>query len=79
MSKLIDLTGQRFGRLTVKERAGTYISPADLSKAATWLCECDCGNTTVVLGRNLRTGGTKSCGCFCREASRQRMKERWSK
>lgn len=38
MSRLIDLTGQRFGRLTVIERAGS-----DIRKQALWMCVCDCG------------------------------------
>ena len=67
MSKLIDLSGKRFGRLTVIERYGTYISPADESKAVTWLCRCDCGAKTVVLGSNLKSGRSQSCGCLRRE------------
>ena len=57
MSRYIDLTGQRFGKLVVKEYA-----PSDGRKGAFWLCQCDCGNTTVVAGQELRRGGTKSCG-----------------
>lgn len=60
-NKLMDLTGQRYGRLTVVER--------DFSKRTTaWKCICDCGNTTVVTSKNLRTKGysTKSCGCLNR-------------
>ena len=67
MSKLIDLSGKRFGRLTVIERYGTYISPADERKAVTWLCRCDCGAKTVVLGSNLKSGRSQSCGCLRRE------------
>ena len=75
MSKLVDLTGQRYGRLTVIKRAGTY-TPADgFGKAATWLCRCDCGSEVVVLSRNLRSGNTQSCGCYCSE----RTKQRWAK
>ncbi len=50
----IDLTGQRFTRLLVKEYAGKK----------KWLCVCDCGTERVVAGDNLRLGRTKSCGCF---------------
>ena len=49
MSRYIDLTGQRFGKLVVKEYA-----PSDGRKGAFWLCQCDCGNTTVVAGQELR-------------------------
>lgn len=54
MGKYIDLTNQKFGRLTVLH----YINNG------TWLCKCDCGNTKEVKGRNLRDGITKSCGCL---------------
>ncbi len=58
MPPLKDLTGMKFGQLTVLERAektayGQY----------QWLCQCECGNKTVVVGQNLRTNSTKSCGC----------------
>lgn len=63
MGKLIDLTGQRFGRLTVIERANNYISPKGEPKAR-WICLCDCGNVAEVNGNDLRKGHTKSCGCL---------------
>jgi hypothetical protein len=58
MSKFIDLTGQKFNRLTVLKRIE--------SKQTKWLCECDCENRTqlVVFGGNLKKGHTKSCGCL---------------
>jgi 5-methylcytosine-specific restriction endonuclease McrA len=58
MSRLIDLSGQRFKYLTVIERAGV-----DTTNKTTWLCNCDCGNTVVVTGLNLKSGNSKSCGC----------------
>lgn len=61
MSKLIDLTGQRFGRLTVICRADTK------SKDVKWLCKCDCGNECITKGIYLRTGDTKSCGCIAKQ------------
>lgn len=57
MSKLIDLTGQKLGYLTVLNRIR---SPT--SKRTLWLCKCDCGNETCVEGGNLRSGHTQSCG-----------------
>ena len=72
MSKLIDLSGKRFGRLNVIERYGTYVSPADESKAVTWLCRCDCEAKTVVLGSNLKSGRSQSCGCLRREKLKER-------
>ena len=74
MSKLIDLTNKTFERLRVIERAGTYTSPEN-ETAVTWLCECECGNKTVVLGRNLTSGMTKSCGCLRRDFMRNRRKK----
>lgn len=60
----IDLTGQRFGRLTVIERAEN-----SKSKQARWLCQCDCGNNVIVNSYNLRSAHTTSCGCYRSEAS----------
>jgi len=62
MGKYIDITGQRYGRLTVLRRNGS--SP---SKKALWECVCDCGNVVTVFSTNLRKGTTQSCGCYCRE------------
>ena len=55
--KKIDLTGRLFGQLTVIEfvRSANY--------ASYYLCQCNCGNTKVVDGNNLRRGHVKSCGC----------------
>ena len=58
--KAIDLTGQKFGKLTVMERA---VGPPKKTK---WKCACDCGNSSVVFGQNLRRGHTTSCGCHFR-------------
>lgn len=55
---LIDLTGTRFGRLTPLKRDGTCRA------GAMWLCECKCGNRTIVATNNLRNGHTISCGCL---------------
>ena len=69
MGKLIDLTGMQFDRLRVERRAGTYVSEEDGHKAPTWLCTCECGNQVVVIGGNLRSGKTTSCGCLRKEVS----------
>ena len=60
--RFVDLTGKRFGHLTVLRRDGTYISPKG-STTPTWLCRCDCGNLCTVLRTSLKSGGTVSCGC----------------
>lgn len=59
MSKAIDLTGQRFGKLKVIRCLGK-----DKSQNRIWECLCDCGNTTIVCGRNLMSRHTNSCGCL---------------
>ncbi len=66
MPKFIDLTGKKFGRLTVIERAEDYVSPKG-SCHTQWKCLCDCGNITVVDTRALKTGNTQSCGCIRNE------------
>lgn len=67
MIKVKDLTGMRFGRLTVVKRAEDYIEPSGRHRIK-WLCKCDCGNETIVIGNNLtKKNGTKSCGCFAKE------------
>lgn len=58
MGKFIDLTGKKFGRLTVLERL-----PNETNNAK-WRCKCECGNFVEVLALNIRSGNTKSCGCL---------------
>ena len=57
--KAIDLTGQVFGRLTVVDKA-----PNPEHKQTRWNCLCECGNASVVNSGDLRTGNTRSCGCY---------------
>lgn len=59
-----DLTGRRFTRLTV-----ISLDHIASNGDTCWLCECDCGNSTVVRRNCLVNGGTKSCGCYAREKS----------
>ena len=56
----IDMSGQRFGSLVVRENTGK-LTP---NRLAIWKCVCDCGNEVEVSGGSLRKGHTKSCGCF---------------
>ena len=72
IGKFIDLTGQRFGRLTVIGRTDDYVSPKG-HKLVRWLCECDCGNKSCVTTSSLKKGESKSCGCLNREISRKRL------
>lgn len=59
MGTVINLTGQKFGKLTA-------IKQVENSKdgRAQWLCQCECGNQKIVVSKYLRNGHTKSCGCF---------------
>ena len=63
-----DLFGQRFGRLTVT-REGERTS----SGRVRWHCVCDCGNELDVYGPSLKSGNTKSCGCYHSEKARDRL------
>jgi len=57
--KKIDITGKKFGRLTVLSDTGKKSRGNRI-----WLCRCICGNLAEVRGDNLRNGRTKSCGCL---------------
>jgi len=63
--KRIDLTGQKFNRLTV-------ISLAKETERVCWNCVCDCGKKIIVSSSHLKTNHTKSCGCL----NLEKMKER---
>jgi hypothetical protein len=65
MSKIIDRTGQQYGRLTVLNRGKLD------SKDTYWLCKCSCGSEKEYSSRSLRDG-TKSCGCQTKEITRSR-------
>ena len=58
MGKIIDITKQKFGKLTVLELA--YIK----NHQSYWLCQCECGNQKIIRGIDLKNGATKSCGCL---------------
>lgn len=58
MGKFIDLTGMRFNRLIVIERV------SNVGRDPAWLCRCDCGKTIRVTSGHLKSGHTKSCGCY---------------
>lgn len=59
MGKFIDLTGKKFGRLTVTSRA-----PRNKFGQTQWACRCLCGKSTVVPANSLKRKHTKSCGCL---------------
>ena len=70
-SNEIDLTGQKFGKLTVLSH---------VNQKRKWKCQCDCGNICIVNGDNLRNGTTKSCGCLhtTHHKSGTRLYQVWS-
>lgn len=61
MARLIDETGNRYGRLLVLYRVEND------NNRAKWHCKCDCGKECDVIGKSLRKGLTKSCGCLQKE------------
>lgn len=61
MVQIKDITGQKFGRLTVLYKLHNY---HDTKNGVYWLCVCECGNVKEVNGRNLRNGNIRSCGCL---------------
>ena len=58
MPSFLDITGEKYGRLTVISRAG------NIGRRTAWVCNCDCGNPHIARGNSLRTGEVKSCGCI---------------
>ena len=66
MSKFMDLTQQKYGRLTVLDRA------PNVGKFVAWRCLCECGKHTTVLAGHLRMGRIISCGCYLKENSKRR-------
>lgn len=65
MGKFIDITGQKFGRLTVIKLE--EIRTTNYGKRAMWRCKCDCGKEVVVYSYSIRKGKTVSCGCYNKE------------
>lgn len=69
----VDLTGKRFGRLTVVKKLPSQ------NNRSVWLCKCDCGNETEAKLRDLMRGDTKSCGCFKSDKVKERNDKSSSK
>ena len=72
MSKFRDLTGQRYGRLTVIEFLGMKNS---LSQ---WKCQCDCGNIKITDARMLNSGHVKIMRLFSKRGQRFKTKDSWN-
>lgn len=62
--RVMNLTGQRYGRVVVVGRSGS-----DRRGTAQWRYRCDCGRDGIALSDNLRFGRTRSCGCLNRDAA----------
>lgn len=67
MPNLINEIGNKYGRLTVIERA-------ENRNGVRWRCRCECGKEIEVLGTSLRSGNTKSCGCLQKQKAAQSLK-----
>ena len=63
--KLVNIVGKKFGRLLVIEKANS------LNGCTRWRCLCDCGNECIVQSSSLKSGNTKSCGCYKRENAKK--------
>lgn len=78
MNKFVDLTGQKFGKLTVKSFFRALVkdisTPNGFVNRIHWQCVCDCGKEQVALTHTLRSGNVKSCGCLSRIPSRSKQK-----
>lgn len=61
-----DISNIKFGKLTAIKPVGT--------KPRKWLCNCECGNTAIVLTNKLISGHSKSCGCLVSQATVKRNK-----
>lgn len=69
LTQLNDLTGKRFGKLTVLEYAGSK------NGRSSWKCQCDCGNIYIANQHGLTYGETLSCGCLRSSFGEKRINE----
>ena len=74
MSAFKDLTGKRYGRLTVERLIGKIIVSG--TSHALWQCKCDCGEITTAKTCTLNIGEKKSCGCLQKEHAAKTAKDR---
>lgn len=71
MAKFLNIANRRFAKLTAVRHVGF-----NSHRKAMWLCKCDCGLEVIVVGGNLISGGTTSCGCEQRRLASDRMRQR---
>ena len=67
-SRIVDISGKRFGRLVAIEYAGKITSEISPTTISLWKCKCDCGNQITVRYPALISGNTRSCGCLLDES-----------
>ena len=75
MPKILDLTGQRFGRLTVL----SLYPERGAGGEKLWVCLCDCGKEKVARGAAMRYGNTRSCGCLQVEGRKKAHARNWDR
>ena len=73
MAQFKDLTGQVFGRWTVLDRAANRLMAKKMH--VIWRCQCQCGTIREVMGRALKNGQSKSCGCYMVECVKARTRK----
>ena len=71
MGKFVDITGQKFHKLTVLKLDSAKSTP----KNKYWICQCDCGTIKSILGGNLKAGRVYSCGCYNKEKGHNKIKD----
>lgn len=72
LAKMKHEIGNRYGRLTV-------VGLGERTDRQRWICQCDCGGSTVAEGFALRSGHTTSCGCYAREQASAKAKHGWAR
>jgi hypothetical protein len=71
----INMSGFKTGRLYVTD-VFEIRKDVNLKSRVFWKCNCECGTSCFILGRNLRLGYTKSCGCLQKDGNYARCKSR---
>ena len=71
MGRFEDLTGKKFNRLTV-----LGLGERNPCNQLQWKCKCECGNIILATTTYLKTGHTKSCGCYNKESASKRLKDK---
>lgn len=73
-----DITGQKFGKLTVLKQTFDHLGKRLVRRRARFLCKCECGNEKIFVGNDLLNGKVKACGCVKKEVLKK-MNENFKK